>query len=155
MAVNCSGSKFEAQRKAMLRYGLLCQALIYQIARNEPDLKQLVKDGHLTEEECKVLKGSPGNKAQTVWVWILDLWAGLYEEKHIEWFCLSQASGLVVEGRRAVKVVFTHLTCQLPYGWVHLITCMLHITILVMVYKCAIVSAKVYAVMMNAPYPCV
>merc|ERR1719420_2454751 len=42
-AVNCPGEQFKAHREAMLRYGLLCQALIYQLARNEPDLKQLVK----------------------------------------------------------------------------------------------------------------
>lgn len=162
MAVNCPGEKFKAQKDAMLRYGLLCQALIYQIARNptpteqekKENMDQLVKEKWLTEQERPILESSVGNKAQTVWVWILDLWAGLYKDKHIEWFCLSQASSLVVEGRRAVKVVFTHLTCQLPFGWVHLITCMLNLTIIILICKCAIVSAKTFAVMAHAPSPC-
>jgi len=100
------------------------------------------------------LSESPGNKAQTVWVWILDLWTGLHKEKHIEWYVYQQASSLVVEGRRAVKVVFTHLTCQLPFGWVHLITCMLNLTIIVLLLKCALVSAKMGSIIAHAPSPC-
>merc|ERR1719217_855808 len=100
----------------MLRYGLLSQALIYHVARGNTDLKPMVTDG--LESEYQTLKDIKGSKPQAIWVWILDFWLELHQKGHIDRWVMKQAQLLVFEGRRAVKVVFTYIGCQVPFGWV-------------------------------------
>lgn len=142
LATYCPGKHMEDKRNAMLRYGLLCQALMYQTGRNNPDLKQLVEDGLLAGSELQILQETAGSKPQCIWVWILDLWTSLRAEKHIEEFVMIQAQKLVIEGRRAVKVAFTYITCQVPYGWVHLMTCMVNLSVAVLVIKTSLTSTR-------------
>lgn len=154
LASHCPGDHFKEQRGAMLRYGMLSQALIYHTARKDLNLETLVEDGLLAETERHVLQGAVGSMPQTVWVWILDLWKSLHTNGHIEWWVLQEAQDLVVEGRRSVKVALTYVTCQIPFGWVHLMTLMVNITILVLVVKTAVVAAKDIADMRAGAWPC-
>jgi predicted membrane chloride channel (bestrophin family) len=155
LASHCPGDEHKEQRGAMLRYGMLSQALIYHTARKDLDLQRLVDDGLLTESEKHVLHDAPGSKPQLVWVWILDLWKSLHTKGHIEWWVLQEAQDSVVEGRRSVKTALTYITCQIPFGWVHLMTLMVNITILVLVLKSAIIAAKDIADMWNGEWPCI
>lgn len=139
----------------MLRYGMLSQALIYHTARKDLNLARLVDDNLLTESEKHVLQDAPGSMPQTIWVWILDLWKSLNTSGHIEWWVLQEAQDLVVDGRRSVKVALTYVTCQIPFGWVHLMTLMVNITVLVLVLKSAIIAAKDIADMRTGAWPCV
>lgn len=154
LASHCPGDKFESQRSTLLRYGLLSQALIYQVARKEVDLQELLENGILMPSEMKALEEAPGSMPQTVWVWILDLWRKLHSEGHIEWWVVQHAQKLIGEGRRAIKTIFTYVTCQIPFGWVHLMTFMVNITLIVLVLKAAIITAKDIADMQASPNPC-
>lgn len=146
--------KFETHRKAQLRYGMLAQALIFQTARKEEDLPALVKAGLLTESEKEALEKNPGDKTQNCWVWILDLWADLLKQQAVSETVHQSVLQYCVEGRRAVSTTFTYISCQVPYGWVHLITVMVNITVIVLVMKCSIVSAKTFSKMAHSPTPC-
>lgn len=154
LASHCPGDKFEQQRSTLLRYGLLSQALIYQVARKQVYLEQLVTDGLLMPSEKLLLEEAPGSLPQTVWVWILDLWRKLHTEGHIEWWVVQHAQKLCGEGRRAIKTIFTYVTCQIPFGWVHLMTFMVNITLIVLVTKAAIITAKDVAHMQGSVLPC-
>eukprot|EP00746_Dinoflagellata_sp_MGD_P102243 gnl/MRDRNA2_/MRDRNA2_41772_c0_seq2.p1 gnl/MRDRNA2_/MRDRNA2_41772_c0~~gnl/MRDRNA2_/MRDRNA2_41772_c0_seq2.p1 ORF type:complete len:525 (+),score=89.48 gnl/MRDRNA2_/MRDRNA2_41772_c0_seq2:53-1627(+) len=154
LASHCPGEKFETQRHTLLRYGLLSQALIYQVARKQINLQELVENGILMPGEMHALQESPGSMPQTVWVWILDFWRKLHNEGHVEWWVVQHAQKLISEGRRAIKTIFTYVTCQIPFGWVHLMTFMVNITIIVLVIKAAIITAKDIADMHSAPFPC-
>jgi predicted membrane chloride channel (bestrophin family) len=154
LASHCPGERFESQRSTLLRYGLLSQALIYQVARKEIALQELVDTGILMPSELMALEEAPGSMPQTVWVWILDLWRKLHSEGHIEWWVVQHAQKLISEGRRAIKTIFTYVTCQIPFGWVHLMTFMVNITIIVLVLKASIITAKDIADMKAAPNPC-
>jgi len=154
LASHCPGEQFEQQRSTLLRYGLLCQALIYQVARKKLDLDQLVEDKILMPVERKALDEAPGSPPQTIWVWILDLWKQLHNDGHVEWWVVQHAQRLASDGRRAVKTIFTYVTCQIPFGWVHLMTFMVNITIIILVLKAAIITAKDVADMSFGKNPC-
>lgn len=61
LASHCPGDHFKEQRGAMLRYGMLSQALIYHTARKDLNLETLVEDGLLAETERHVLQGAVGS----------------------------------------------------------------------------------------------
>jgi len=155
LASHCPGEKHKEERGAMLRYGMLSQALIYHTARKDLNLQRLVDDGLLAKSEKHVLQDAPGSMPQTVWVWVLDLWKSLHTKGHIEWWVLQEAQDIVVEGRRSVKTALTYITVQIPFGWVHLMTVMVNITILVLVLKSAIITAKDVADMWSTSWPCI
>merc|ERR1719387_963099 len=79
LATHCRGSIFEGRRDAMLRYGLLSQALIYHAARGHTDLKPLVSDGLLNVSEFQTLKDITASNPQAIWVWILDFCVELHQ----------------------------------------------------------------------------
>jgi len=127
------GSQFIEARHVMLRYGLLSHELTFRIARGtDKDLADLVNSGALTKEEDDVLKELAGGKAQAIWVWIQMLWDGLYSAGRIPDHVHQVALGEICAGRRAAKVIRTHLNSQLPFAYTHLMACLVHVNLFVL-----------------------
>merc|ERR1719456_22468 len=144
------GSQFIEARHIMLRYGLLSHELTFRIARGtDKDLADLVKSGALTKEEDDVLKELAGGKAQAIWVWIQMLWDGLYSAGRIPAHVHQVVLGEISAGRRAAKVIRTHLNSQLPFAYTHLMACLVHVNLFVLALQAGIVAAKCIAKLKN------
>eukprot|EP00746_Dinoflagellata_sp_MGD_P137729 gnl/MRDRNA2_/MRDRNA2_71491_c0_seq2.p1 gnl/MRDRNA2_/MRDRNA2_71491_c0~~gnl/MRDRNA2_/MRDRNA2_71491_c0_seq2.p1 ORF type:complete len:587 (+),score=69.65 gnl/MRDRNA2_/MRDRNA2_71491_c0_seq2:67-1761(+) len=142
MASHLEGEQHKDKRDAMLRYGLLAQELLYQTLRKNIDIPYLLSEGLLDESEAQAITDLTGPKCHAVWIWIQDLWTRLYRDKHIEWWLLQQAQCFTTEGRRACKSALTHVNCKLPYGWVHLMTCLVNINCVLLTVKTSAFSAS-------------
>jgi len=146
MTCYCSGPEFEQHRKTMDRYGVLAHDMIYQCARSTPgqeDLEKLEVDGLLSAPEKVLLLTTPGHKSKLIWQWILDLWLPLYKEKHIESFIMERVHSSVESGRMGAQVIFTHLGCPMPYGWLHLMSFLVALSTIVLGLKSSVTTAKV------------
>eukprot|EP00746_Dinoflagellata_sp_MGD_P137150 gnl/MRDRNA2_/MRDRNA2_70974_c0_seq1.p1 gnl/MRDRNA2_/MRDRNA2_70974_c0~~gnl/MRDRNA2_/MRDRNA2_70974_c0_seq1.p1 ORF type:complete len:650 (+),score=98.68 gnl/MRDRNA2_/MRDRNA2_70974_c0_seq1:99-2048(+) len=156
MTTSLIGDKeqFSMHRKAQLRYGMLSQTLIFQQARQQVDLMSLKQAGLLTETEQETLDSSPGDKSQSCWVWILDLWTDILKQKAVSDTVHQSVLEYCVEGRRAAQTAMTYITCQVPYGWVHLITVMVNVTVIILVMKCSIVCTKNFSKRAHSRQPC-
>lgn len=143
MAAYLPGKENAPVKELTLRYGLLCFDLVFMHARKEVNLDELVRKGYLMEgEEKEALKqcqAEKGNLPHAVWVWQLGIWSRLLKEGKVEVFQAKKAQSLICDGRAAVKLIFTHITCQVPLAWVHLMTTLVNIAVLTVCMRCSVI----------------
>lgn len=125
-------------KRLFLRYGLLSHELVYRAARGtDGDLNDLINAGALKVEEDKMLQDLAGksSKAQAVWVWIQVLWDKQLELRripaHVHWAAMQHISA----GRTSVKRIFTILSTQLPFAYVHLMAVLVHLNLLILAFQ--------------------
>jgi predicted membrane chloride channel (bestrophin family) len=137
----------EETKHLFLRYSLLSHELVYRAARKtDADLSDLVESGALKVEENEILQDLSGasSKAQAIWVWIQVLWDKQLQKKripsHVHWNALNRIS----DGRTALKRIFTILSTQLPFAYVHLMAVLVHLNLVILAFQAG--TSLAYAV---------
>jgi predicted membrane chloride channel (bestrophin family) len=109
-----------------LRLCLLAHRLVFMEAQNreEPeDLRQLIEVGMLTDDEFIRLQHKH-RKAQLVLVWLDSFYhgpvmaSGRINYKHVRTLDMN-----VAQLRASIGQIFTYINTQLPYSYVHLLSC--------------------------------
>jgi len=135
------GAEGKDTRHLLVRYGLLSHELIYRGARRtDGDLSDLVDSGALTDEEMRALIDLPGGaKAQGVWAWIQMLMDEQFRMQRIPSGIQISVQTEITNARTAVKTIFTHLTTPMPFAYVHLMACLVHLNLLLLVLQAGMV----------------
>lgn len=144
------GAELKETRHLLVRYGLLSHELIYRGARKtDGDLNDLVSSGALSDEEMRALIDLPGGaKAQGVWAWIQMLMDEQFTMQRIPAVIQMSVQTEITNARTAVKTIFTHLTTPMPFAYVHLMACLVHLNLLLLVLQagmvCTAAIGKIY-----------
>mmetsp|Transcript_50243 Transcript_50243/g.135222 ORF Transcript_50243/g.135222 Transcript_50243/m.135222 type:complete len:409 (+) Transcript_50243:2-1228(+) len=131
-------------RRLLVRYGLLSLELIYRAARNtDGDLSDLVSSGSLSQSEEKSLVDLPGPvKGQAVWAWVQMLMDDQFRMQRIPRELNMPVQNEIIKGRTAVKTIFTHLNTPMPFAYVHLMACLVHVNLLLLVLQAGMVCTQ-------------
>eukprot|EP01094_Clydonella_sp_ATCC50884_P017997 TRINITY_DN3246_c0_g1_i3.p1 TRINITY_DN3246_c0_g1~~TRINITY_DN3246_c0_g1_i3.p1 ORF type:complete len:367 (-),score=83.72 TRINITY_DN3246_c0_g1_i3:584-1684(-) len=113
-------------RHRVVRWSLLSHLLIYKEATGDEDLSSLVQEQLLLPDELVRLRSKP-IKGQLVWTWMNAFFAHLaldpvahplpMREQH-----LPRIVKLCAKARSSIGGVFSFLSCQLPFRYVHLLS---------------------------------
>eukprot|EP00927_Polykrikos_kofoidii_P050782 TRINITY_DN44655_c0_g1_i1.p1 TRINITY_DN44655_c0_g1~~TRINITY_DN44655_c0_g1_i1.p1 ORF type:complete len:588 (-),score=62.92 TRINITY_DN44655_c0_g1_i1:217-1980(-) len=143
IACICPEIEHKPHRRALIRYGLLCQSLIYHAARGLDGLQELQDEDMIMGSEITAFQGPMGSRPQSVWVWILDIWTGLHHNNIIDDRTKRQACEHILAGRRAVKSVLDTIGTRPPFGFVHLAAVMVHLSIFLLTLRVAMCVALI------------
>jgi predicted membrane chloride channel (bestrophin family) len=144
MASHLTGPEGGRPRHLLVRYGLLSLELIYRAARGtDGDLSDLVSSGSMSQGEQKALIDLPGGvKAQAVWAWVQMLMDDQFRTQRIPRELHLSVQNEIIKGRTAVKTIFTHLSTPIPFAYVHLMACLVHVNLLLLVLQAGMVCTQ-------------
>ena len=149
-----SSPEHREARDLVTRYGLLALQLLFIEARApemsvpiEETVYALEANGLATTEERKVLQELP-SRSHIALGWLAAFFEDALSSK-TELACsisptncdngrYSQIFAQLAKGREAINLVHSHLDCQLPYGYVHIILLTSHITALTNTVYCGL-----------------
>mmetsp|Transcript_23814 Transcript_23814/g.39172 ORF Transcript_23814/g.39172 Transcript_23814/m.39172 type:complete len:447 (+) Transcript_23814:211-1551(+) len=110
-------------RKTIIRYLNLAHASVYKQATGDEDMSDLINRDVLTMEEWEKLKPL-GGRFNVIYMWISEIVRDVARSGHLLYADTMLPNMQVEIGvmRGAVADIFMHLTCQIPYSYVHLLT---------------------------------
>jgi predicted membrane chloride channel (bestrophin family) len=103
----------------------------------------MVSSGSISQSEEKALIDLPGAvKAQAVWAWVQMLLDEQFRMQRIPRELHIPVQNEIVKGRTAVKTIFTHLTTPIPFAYVHLMACLVHVNLLLLALQAGMVCTQ-------------
>lgn len=143
-ASHFGGPEGARPRHLLVRYGLLSLELIFRGARNtHGDLSDLVSSGSMSQSEEKALMDMPAAvKAQAVWAWVQMLMDEQFRMNRIPRELYIPVQNEIMKGRTAVKTIFTHLSTPMPFAYVHLMACLVHVNLLLLALQAGMVCTQ-------------
>lgn len=139
-----------AIRNDVIRYGLLSHALLYYEAqgmmegRGKDEAWVALEAGEfITRDEVLILRNVK-RKFGAIWSWLLAYLQELMKKDLIPKERYSQFTEICRTGRKSANLVLTHLECQLPLPYVHLVCFITNVYQFTIAFTSGIVAAAAW-----------
>eukprot|EP00746_Dinoflagellata_sp_MGD_P070403 gnl/MRDRNA2_/MRDRNA2_28833_c0_seq2.p1 gnl/MRDRNA2_/MRDRNA2_28833_c0~~gnl/MRDRNA2_/MRDRNA2_28833_c0_seq2.p1 ORF type:complete len:470 (+),score=63.82 gnl/MRDRNA2_/MRDRNA2_28833_c0_seq2:75-1484(+) len=121
----------------VVRYGLIAQVLLFQIARKAVDLTVLEEKGLLTRSETAILETQSGNISMVPWVWLSQDVLDLMRTYRIALpkLCFQSCE----MGRASFSKMASTLTTPLPFAYIHIISLIVFFNNVAAAFRCGFV----------------
>jgi len=141
LAVHFPSREHRRLKTLILRYCLLSFELMFMQARDgQADLHELCSRHLLRDDERERLEQLAA-QPQVVWVWIAGTFQRLAQAGKLPSRLLANLYETCARARSSVAGIFAHLSTQLPYSYVHLISVVVHANNLLVAVKCGTMAA--------------
>lgn len=120
-----------------VRYGLVAQILLFQVARKEIDLSVLEDKKLVTKSERIILAAQSGNISQVLWVWLSQDTLDLMRSYRLAFpkLCFESCE----RGRRSFSKIAMTLTTPLPFAYIHIISLIVFFNNVAGAFRCGFV----------------